>query len=450
MIRHGKFDKREKAMKIPSYVVKVISALKHNGKQAFVVGGCVRDLLMGSEPADYDVSTSATTQEIMSFFQKTVPIGERHGTVAVLIDGFTVEVSTFKGYAYVGSGENRAALKQDLALRDFTVNAMAFDENGILYDPFGGREDLKKRIIRSPRNEPEQRFREDPLRMMRAIRFCSTLGFLLFPDTYEAIAGQNSLIQRVAPERIRQELNRILVSNRPSQGIRLMLETGLLQYVAPEVMSMVGFDQRNKRHDKDVFEHTMAVLEAVPPRLNVRLAALLHDIGKSTTFSMDKNGVGHFYGHHLEGRRMVEDIMRRLKYDNKTVGDVAILVVEHMSRFPKVRKASLKRLVNRVGEHNLNDLFDLQRADILGSAPPFDFSELDAMREGIDRILNEKPPMEKKDLAINGHDLIELGFQPGLEMGKVLNLLLDIVLEDPDKNERNTLLTIARCRLLNC
>lgn len=427
-------------MQIPSYVIKVISTLKQNSKQAFVVGGCVRDLLMGSEPADYDVATSATTQEIMSFFEKTVPIGERHGTIAVLIDGFTVEVSTFKGYTHE---ESQTGLKKDLSLRDFTVNAMAFDENGSLYDPFGGQEDLNKGVIRSPLNKPEQRFMEDPLRMMRATRFCCTFGFKLHPDTYEAIARQNIQIQRVAPERIREEINRILVSHRPSQGIRLLLKTGLLQHVLPEATSMVDFDQQNKRHDKDVFEHTMAVLEAVPPRLNVRLAALLHDIGKPFTFSIDKNGIGHFYKHHLEGGGMVENIMRRLKYDNKTIEDVSILVVEHMCRFSKIRNASLKRLVNRVGEHNLDDLFDLQRADILGSAPPFDFSELDVMREGIDRILNEKPPMVTKDLAINGNDLIGIGFKPGPEMGKVLYLLLEVVLEDPNKNERDTLLTIA-------
>ncbi len=431
-------------MQIPSYVVQVIQTLKQNGKQAFVVGGCVRDMLMGRMPADYDVATSATTQEIISFFPKTVPVGERHGTIAVLIGGSAVEVSTFKGCMLEQSGESPAGLEQDLALRDFTMNAMAVDENGSLYDPFGGREDLKRQMIRSPRNEPEQRFVEDPLRMMRAIRFCSALGFSLHPTTYEAIIKQASLLPKVALERVREELNRILISDRPSLGIRLLLETGLLQHVMPEAMPMAGFDQRNKRHDKDLFEHTMAVLEAVPPRLNVRLAALLHDIGKPSTFSIDENGVGHFYSHHKEGCRMAEDIMRRLKYDNKTRADVSALVAEHMSRLPKVRNTSLKRLVNRVGEHNVDDLFDLQRADILGSAPPFNFSELDAMRDGLDRIRLEKPPLTQKDLAINGHDLIEIGLQQGPQMGRVFNLLLDVVLEDPDKNNRTVLLSIAK------
>jgi len=427
-------------MKMPAYLVKVVTTLKQNGYQALVVGGCVRDILLGSEPADYDVATSANVQEIRALFQKTVPIGERHGTVAVLIDGFTVEVSTFRGHAL---GESSTGLEQDLSHRDFTVNAMAFAEDGSLYDPFGGQQDLQNKIIRSPRDEPEQRFMEDPLRMLRAIRFCSTLGFSMHSDTYQAITKQYALLQVVAPERIREELNRILLSGRSARGIRLMLETGLLQYVVPEAVPMAGFDQRSSRHNKDVFEHTLAVVEGAPPRLKVRLAALLHDIGKPNTFSVDEKGAGHFYGHHIEGRKMVEAIMKRLKYDNKTIEDVSVLVVEHMSRYPKVRNASLKRLVNRVGEHNLEDLFDLQQADIMGAAPPFNFSELAALRAGINRILNEKPPMSLKDLAIKGNDLIELGFQPGPEMGRVLDLLLEVVLEDPDKNDRDILLKLA-------
>lgn len=430
-------------MEIPSYVIKVINMLKQNGRQAFVVGGCVRDMLLGNTPKDYDVATSATIREITAFFPKTVPIGERHGTIAVLIDGNTVEVSTFKGNTLAGNSKGPISLEQDLALRDFTVNAMAIDESGKLYDPFGGREDIKKRIIRAPRNQPDQRFNEDPLRMMRAVRFSSTLGFSLHEGTNEAIVRQNDLIKKATPERVREELNRILTSGLPSKGIRILMETGLLRHFMPEAVAMAGFDQRNIRHDKDVFDHTMAVVEAVPPRLNVRLAALLHDIGKPDTFSIDEKGVGHFYGHHLLGRKLTEEILRRLKYDNKTIDDVSVLVTEHMSRFPKLRNASMKRLVNRVGENNLEDLFDLQRADISGSAPPFDFSSLDALQEGIGRILSEKPPMTVKDLDVNGHDLIGIGFKPGLEIGKVLDLLMEVVLEDPEQNSREILLAIA-------
>lgn len=429
-------------MQIPAYVIEVINTLRKDGKQAFMVGGCVRDLSIGKEPADYDVTTSATTDEIKSLFQKTVPIGEKHGTVAVLLGGGTVEVSTYKGQNH-RHDENAILLMDDLLLRDFTINAMALDESGNIIDPFGGLDDLKNKLIRAPRDLACDRFSEDPLRMMRAIRFCSIYGFSLHPTVRTAIAEHSDLILTISPERIREELNRILRSRQPASGIRLLFTTGLLVHILPEVIPMVGFNQRNSRHDKDVFEHTLAVLEAVPSNLNVRLAALLHDIGKPMTFTVDENGVGHFYMHHLEGKSIAETILRRLKYDNQTIHDVTILVSEHMSRFPKIRNASLKRLINRVGDHNLEDLLNLQRADILGSAPPFDFSQLDAMQAGIHQIRYDNPPMNVKDLAIGGNDLMEIGFAPGPIIGQVLEALLNIVLDDPETNDRETLLSLA-------
>ncbi len=426
-------------MLLPSYVVEVLNTLRHNGNQAFVVGGCIRDVLMGRVPTDYDVATSATPEVTVSLFQKTVPIGEKHGTIAVLVDGGTVEVSTFKGY----KTEVEPSLYWDLLYRDFTVNAMAIEENGELYDPFGGQEDIKNKVIKSPENKSRERFSEDPLRMMRAIRFCSTHGFLLHPTVTMAITELHDAILTVSFERIREELNRILTSDLPSLGIGLLLKTGLLAHILPEAIAMVDFNQRSIWHDKDIYQHTMAVIEAVPPRLNVRLAALMHDIGKPMTFTVDENGVGHFYEHQIEGGRITKNIMRRLKYDNQTIEDVTILVTEHMSRFFKVRNASLKRLINRVGDHNLVDLFDLQRADTIGSAPPFNFSELDAMQAGINHIYYEKPPMKVKDLAVNGNDLMGIGFKPGPEMGRVLEALLKLVLDDPKKNDRNILLNHA-------
>lgn len=424
-------------MELPVYVREVIDTLRENGKPAWLVGGGVRDLLMGQKPVDYDVVTAATTGEIRAWFGKTVPVGEKHGTIAVLLGGGTVEVSTLKGTA------NPVRLADDLLRRDFTINAMAVDEQGNIIDPYGGLVDIKNRLIRSPEDLAGERFQEDPLRMMRAIRFCVAAGYSLHPNVYEAIRHNSGELNRTAPERIRAELNRILVADRPAHGIILLLETGLLQQFLPEVVAMVGFDQKNKRHNKDVFEHTLAVLEAAPARINVRLAGLLHDIAKPNTFTISEDGIGHFYGHHLEGRKMSEEILRRLKYDNQTIEDVSILVAEHMSRFPKVRNANLKRLINRAGERNLEDLFDLQRADILGSAPPFDFADLDNMMVGVTRIINEKPPLTVKDLAINGHDLIGLGIKPGPYMGQILRYLMDVVLEKPDKNDNDVLLELA-------
>ncbi|HWP96896.1 MAG TPA: HD domain-containing protein [Syntrophomonadaceae bacterium] len=430
-------------MHLPSYVLEVIHTLKSNNKEAFLVGGCVRDLLMNREPVDYDVATSASTAEIVSIFPKTVPIGARYGTVAVMIGDHSLEVSTFKGQEDAIT-DTQVGLEQDLLLRDFTINAIGMDDLEVIFDPYGGREDLENRILRAPRNQAEERLKEDPLRMLRAVRFACVLDLSLHPTIVHGIQNNADLISTVAAERVRVEFDHILTSDRSARGLRLLAETGLLEHFLPEVAAMVNFDQRNFRHDKDVFEHSLAVLESVPPRIRVRLAALLHDVGKTATFTVDKKGVGHFYGHHEEGRKMTETILRRLRYDNQTIEDVSILVIEHMSRFAGLKGANLKKLLKRVGEDNLYDLYDLQRADILGSAPPFDFSALDAMQEEIARILCEEPPLNIKDLAIDGDDLIALGYCPGPQLGSVLNSLLEVVLDNPDKNERFFLINMAR------
>ncbi len=429
-------------MQIPVYVMEVLKTLQKNGQQALLVGGCVRDLILGKEPADYDVASSATVEEIKSLFPKTAAIGEKHGTVAVILTGGIVEVSTYKRRKDCRADPS-LMLMEDLMQRDFTINAMAMDEAGSLIDPYGGLIDIENKLIRAPQNLACERFRDDPLRMMRAVRFCTTCDYVLHQTVSRAITELHDLIKGVSPERIQEELNRILISEQPSRGIKLLLSTGLLAHILPEAVATVGFDQRNSRHDKDVFHHTMAVIDAVPPKLKLRMAALLHDIGKPASFTVDENAVGHFYKHHLEGKEITENILRRLKYDKRTIDDVSILVSEHMSRFPRIRNGSLKRLINRVGDDNLEDLFDLQRADILASAPPFDFSELEAMQADINRICCQNPPMQLQDLAVNGNDLLDIGFKPGRVIGLLLKDLLDIVLDDPEKNNRETLLSLA-------
>lgn len=362
-------------MTIPDDVLEIVRTLQRNGREAYLVGGCVRDLLMNRVASDYDVATSAPTGEIKACFSRCVPVGEKHCTIAVLTGYRTVEVSPYKGQQCLGVAK-RSGIEKDLLCRDFTVNAMAMDESGRVIDPYGGLEDLHHQLLRAPAGQARDRIVEDPLRMMRAVRFCSTLGFVMHPGLRQTIIDKCGLLASVAVERIRIELNHILVSERPAPGIRLLLQTGLMEYVIPELLPMAGFDQRNIRHDKDVLEHSLAVLEGVPPRLNVRLGALLHDVAKPRTCTVDETGVGHFYGHHLAGREMARSILESLKYDKQTIDDVAILVGEHMSRFAKIRDVGLKKLVKRVGEHNLEDLYDLQKADIMGSAPPFDFSSL--------------------------------------------------------------------------
>lgn len=426
-------------MELPPQVAKAIHILRSHGMEAFAVGGYVRNLLLNKPCSDYDVATSALPQEIMSIFPKTIPVGIEHGTIVVLMDDVSLEISSFKGIL-----AGQCDLYEDLRRRDFTINAMAMDEEGVIYDPFSGQKDLQERIIRSPLNHSRERFQEDPLRMMRAIRFAVCLDFTLHPTIVEAMLDLHYLLAKVSVERIRDEFNRILLSDHPTQGMELLLANDLLPHVLPEAMPMVNFNQHNKNHDKDVFQHALAVLEASSPRLEVRLAALFHDIGKPATFTQGDDGVGHFYGHHLKGQEMTRHILERLKYDNKTIEDVTILVGAHMTRFAGLRNANLKKLISQVGEDKLPDLYDLQKADILGSAPPFDFSSLDKMQTEIEKILSDDPPLTIHDLAINGRDLIEIGMAPGPDMGKLLQHLLEVVLEDPQKNDRTTLLLLSQ------
>lgn len=429
-------------MQLPGHVLFVIKKLEDSGHPVYLVGGCVRDLLLNRIPKDYDVTTSASLSDIKACFQKTASIGERHGTVAVIIEDQQVEVSTFK------SGENTPkpcdGLLADLARRDFTINAMAMDREGNIIDPYGGQEDLVRRVLRSPLGQEKTRMLEDPLRMMRAVRFCACYGFSLSDAMVQVIRENRDELKRVAAERIREELNLILLSDQPSQGIRLLIELGLMQHVIPEVLAMVNFDQRHPRHNRDLLEHTLVVVEGVPARITVRLAALLHDIGKPGTFFTDEKGTGHFYGHQELGSRMAVQILKRLKYDTKTVHTVSILVAEHMSHLLDLKTPAIKSLIVRVGEEHLQDLFALQKADIMASAPPYDLSGLERMQEEIKKILSEKPPITVQDLAVNGYDLIELGYTQGPRIGDVLNQLLDLVLEKPEMNRREILLEEAR------
>lgn len=432
---------------LPERLLNVINTLDKRSYQTFLVGGCVRDMLLFREPLDYDLLTSASLEEIQAVFSKTVSIGARHGSLLVFVDDLRIDISIFQLAQSKTSLTNRSHLENDLARRDFSINAMAMDLNGNIYDPWGGQQDLQDRILRATRNMAPDIFREDPLRMMRAIRFSLTYDFTIESQTCAAIKEYHHLLAQVAPERIREELNHILASEHPAQGIRMLQEYGLLPYIIPELALMVGVDQRNVRHDRDLFEHSLAVLEGVPARLNVRLAALLHDIGKPNCFTIDEAGIGHFYGHHMEGADISQEILKRLKYDQQTINDVSMLVGAHMSRFAKLRNASLKKLIKQVGRNNLQDLFDLQKADIIGSAPPYNFSELDQMEKDIKEILEEGDPLEMKDLAVNGSDLIKLGYVPGPVLGEVLNDLLELVLNDPAKNQRTILLEIASQRL---
>ncbi|MBC2582787.1 CCA tRNA nucleotidyltransferase [Clostridium sp. DJ247] len=437
-------------MFIPNDVKIILDTLKNNGYESYIVGGSVRDSKINIvSPKDYDIATNALPEEIIKLFDKTIPTGIKHGTVTVIINGVGYEVTTYRiDGEYL---DNRrpdvvtfvSNLKEDLARRDFTINALAFNEEKGLIDYFGGIEDLDNKIIRAV-GEPNKRFQEDALRMLRAIRFSAKLDFDIEQKTLEAIKGNCNLILSVSNERVRDELCKTLVSNNPTKGLRLLEETKLLEFILPELQVAVGFNQQNPHHDKEVFEHILAVVNNCPPELNLRVAALLHDIAKPECFTVDKEGIGHFYGHDKKGAILCEKILRRLKFDNESISEISILVKEHMNVLKKPTDAAVKRLINRVGKDLLRDLFVLQRADALGSlSPEMRLEEIDRVEEKAMAILESKVPLSTKELAVNGRDLIqEFSLKPGEEIGNMLKFLLDKVLENPQLNSKEELLAI--------
>lgn len=428
---------------------KIIDILHACGYEGYIVGGCVRDLLGGRIPQDWDITTNARPEEVKKLFVKTADTGVKYGTVTVLLGEKGYEVTTYRVdgvYTDARRPEEvsfNASLWEDLSRRDFTVNAMAYNHEDGLIDCFGGAEDLENKLLKTVGN-PEARFAEDALRMLRAVRFSCTYDLRIEENTFSAIRKNSAAISRISQERCRDELNKILLSKRPAEGVDLLRESGLLPYFLPEVALMVGFEQNSPHHHKDVFGHTLLVLDNVSNQLILRLAALLHDIGKPPTYSEDEKGRGHFYNHHVIGAQITQLVLSRLKYDADTVRRVSILVREHMSRFYFLRDKSTKRFINRVGVDNLDSLFELQEADIKGSKPPCDFGRLTALKNEVTKILIEKQPLTLKDLAVNGHDLRQAGVEPGERMGLILNALLEKVLETPELNTKEELLKLIK------
>ncbi|WP_338597228.1 CCA tRNA nucleotidyltransferase [Clostridium baratii] len=436
---------------IPSNVKYIIDEFYKNNYEAFMVGGCIRDALLCKTPKDYDIATSAKPEITEKLFEKTIPTGIKHGTVTVLIDNEPYEVTTYRT-----EGEYRdnrrpdevyfvSDIKEDLSRRDFTINAFAYNSREGLKDFFGGLDDLNNRLIRSV-GDANKRFNEDALRMLRAIRFSTQLNFDIEENTLNAIKDNKDLIKNISAERIRDELCKILISNNVRTGLNLLKECGLLQIVIPEIVPSIGFDQKNIHHFEDVFNHTLSVIEKCPEDLNIRLAALLHDIGKPDVFFIDDKGNGRFFGHNTKSEKIARDILNRLRFDNKTIKSVCILVREHMNVLDNASNLAIKRLINRVSKENIYSLLALQKADILSLKDPnVALYKVSDMRKKIDNIIDSNTPLTVKDLAIDGGKLIkELQIKPGKLVGDILNYLLELVLKNPELNNYDSLITEAR------
>lgn len=436
-------------MNLPKHVQTIIQTLQQNNYEAYAVGGCVRDAMLHRIPQDWDITTSATPEQVKALFSHTIDTGIEHGTVTVMLEHEGYEVTTYRiDGEYEDSRHPKEVvftgnLVEDLKRRDFTINAMAYNEEYGLVDEFDGVSDLERGVIRCV-GDPMERFTEDALRMLRAVRFAAQLGFVIDEPTKEAIRKLAPTIQKVSAERIQVELIKMLMSDHP-ETIREAYELGLTAQFLPEFDRMMETPQNNKHHCYSVGEHTIHTLMAVEKNKILRLTMLLHDVAKPLCITVDENGQEHYYGHPQKGAELAKAILRRLKWDNDTIAHVSKLIVAHDDR-PEVTAKSIRKAINRVGVDQYPMLFDVKRADVMGQGEyqrEQKLAYIDAYEAMYNQICQQKQCVQKKDLAINGKDLIELGMKPGKEMGQVLEELFQLVLEDPTQNEKQILLELA-------
>ena len=434
-------------MKIPKSVQNVLSLLERSGYEAWCVGGCVRDSFLGLEPGDWDVTTNALPEETMAVFgDAAFPTGLQHGTVTVRMDGLSVEVTTYRVDGAYADHRRPAcvtftrSLEEDLRRRDFTVNAMAVNLAGELRDPFGGREDLDAKLLRAV-GEPDRRFDEDALRILRGLRFSAVLGFAIEEKTGESIRRNGVLLKDIAAERIQVEFFKLLCGKNAVEVLREFPE--VVGVFWPEILPMVGFDQRNFHHCYDVWEHTLHALTHVPGDLVLCCAVLLHDVGKTECFTVDEQGSGHFYGHPKISARLADEMLRRLRCANEFRETVVRLVEWHDKDIPRTEK-SVRRALMNLGEEDLRRLIAVKRADNLAQAPEFQGTQLELDKfEGImEGLLAENACFSRKDLAVNGKDLTDMGLR-GPVVGSILQSLLEQVVDGDLPNDRDILLQEA-------
>jgi tRNA nucleotidyltransferase (CCA-adding enzyme) len=437
-------------MKLPAYVLECIDALEAAGFSAYAVGGCVRDWLLGLAPHDFDLCTSALPEQMQRVFanRDLVLAGLKHGTVGVIFPEGVVEITTYRTEG--GYTDSRHPdwvrfvdrVEEDLARRDFTVNAMAWSPSRGLQDPFGGAEDLKQGILRAVGN-PQERFREDALRILRGARFAAR--FALKPDeqTYEAMLQMAPLMENLARERVYSELCKLLMT---AEAEDLLRYAPVITQVIPELAPAVGFDQRSVYHAYDLYTHIAHVTAAVPRELPLRWAALLHDVGKPETFTLDEQGRGHFYGHGQLSAKLADQILHRLKAPTALREQVVQLVEQHMTPLLPDRKL-LRRRLNRMGTEQVQRLLELQEADMCskgtGICDGEKINHFSQLRSMITQLLEEDTCLTIRDLAVNGRDLMRLGIPAGKKLGEVLQSLLEAVLDETLPNEKNALLEAA-------
>lgn len=431
---------------LPEKVKKIIGVIEANGYEAYAVGGCVRDSILGRKPNDWDITTSASPQQIKGFFKRTIDTGIKHGTVTVMLEREGFEVTT---YRIDGEYEDNrhpkevtftSELTEDLKRRDFTVNAMAYNDREGLVDAFGGVQDIGNKVIRCVGN-PKERFGEDALRMMRAVRFSAQLGYAIEGGTEAAIREMADSLRNISAERVQSELVKLLVSPHPDY-LRVCYDTGITGVILPEFDRCMETGQNNPHHCYTVGEHILHSLTGVGEDKALRLAMLFHDIGKPETKATDEEGIDHFHGHAKAGEEITRRVLHRLRFDNDTLYKVSRLVFYH--DYPIERSAKgVRRAVHKIGEDIFPYLFDVKKADILAQSMygrEEKIAWLENIREIYEKILEDRQCMSLRDLAVTGKDLIEAGMKPGKEIGEALKGLLQIVLDHPEENTKEKLM----------
>ena len=427
-----------------------MQTLQANGFEAYAVGGCVRDSILGRKPDDWDITTSATPQETKQLFQKTFDTGIEHGTITVLLGKDAYEVTTYRVDGKYEDSRHPSevtftrSLKEDLLRRDFTMNAMAYNDKEGLVDIFGGMDDLQNRCIRCVGNA-EERFREDALRILRAVRFAAQLDFEVEEETKQGIRRLAPTLANISAERIQVELVKMLVSPNPGL-LRMAYELGITQVILPEFDVMMQTTQETPHHCYSVGAHTLRAVELVRAEKALRLTMLLHDVAKPKMKTVDDKGRAHFKKHDLEGTQMAKAILRRLKFDNDTINKVTKLVAYHDYRM-EAEPRLVRRAMNRIGEDLFAEYLEVRMADTLAQSAyqrEEKLQNLQDIRSCYEEIIENKQCVSLKELAVTGSDLIADGMMPGKEIGHVLQLLLEQVLEKPELNDKETLLRLRK------
>lgn len=439
-------------IQLPEKVNTIIQTLQEHGYEAYAVGGCVRDSLLGREPGDWDITTSASPDETKKLFARTVDTGIEHGTVTVLLGKEGFEVTTYRiDGKYEDSRHPTEViftrnLREDLLRRDFTINAMAYNDTEGIVDIFGGMDDLKRKIIRCVGNARE-RFGEDALRIMRGVRFAAQLGFSLEKETKEAMTELAPTLEKISAERIQTELVKLLVSDSP-ELIREAYHLGITAVILPEFDEMMRTGQETKYHRYDVGEHTVQAVCNVPPDKVLRLTMLLHDVAKPEMKTVDADGTAHFKGHDIRGEQKAKEILRQLKFDNDTIHKVTKLVRWHDYRMPAEKK-NVRKAMSKISAELFPMYLLVKRADILAHSMyrrEEELENLSGLQKCYEEIVADHECVSLKQLAVTGTDLIGIGMKPGKQIGEVLNELLRIVLEYPEFNNKEHLLRFVQNR----